>query len=212
MNIVVSLRVAVIAAVLLLATMTTPAHLARADERAVLSVTPMLGWRAGGRYDDTVRGTRDSVRADGTLGLALGLETARGRPYELFYGRQNTRLAGGAGALRVEYLHLGGLVTWPQGRYTGFVSGGLGGTRLALDSEAGSDSDLRASASLGAGVLLPLGQRLAFRLEARGYLTLTDGDSGLACLSGPEGAVCRVAYQGAALLQYEALAGLTLRF
>jgi hypothetical protein len=98
----------------------------------------------------------------------------------------------------------------PAKGYAGFVGGGLGATRFTLTN--GADRDLRPSLSLGAGVLVPLGEHLAFRLEGRGYLTLTDGDSGLACVSGPQDALCQLAYEGNAFFQFEALAGLSLRF
>jgi hypothetical protein len=195
---------------LLLCSLIIPIPAAQADDGARMAITPLLGWRTGGRFEAVDGDRRASVQNDATLALALNLVQSPGRLYELYYGRQQSPLKDSELELKVEYLHVGGLVTWPRQGYASFVSGGLGATRFALTK--GGDSDVRPSVSLGAGILVPLGARLAFRLEARGHVTLTDGDSGLACISGPQGAACQLAYQGNSFIQYEALAGLSLRF
>jgi hypothetical protein len=184
---------------------------ARSEEPTMGSITPMLGYRAGGRFDSPLSDSRLRVDDDATLAVAANLVQAPGRLYELYYGRQRSGLQGSELQLQVEYLHVGGMLTWPRPGYEGFVTGTLGATRFRPGRSTG-DSDIRPSASLGLGVHLPLTRRLAVRLEARGFITLTDGERGLLCVSGPEGGACALSYEGDSFIQYEALAGLALRF
>lgn len=182
----------------------------RAAEPA-FAVTPMIGHRGGGRVQDADTDRRRDVSDDTALALSLNLLQLPGRFYEAFYSRQSTALAEGGVPLRVEYLHVGGIVTGAQAAWVPYLAGGAGGTRFA-PREAGRSSHMRLSFSLAVGAFVPLAERLSLRLEARAYATLTDGDTGFLCVSGQAGGACAARYEGSAFWQGEALAGLTWRF
>jgi hypothetical protein len=61
--------------------------------------------------------------------------------------------------------------------------------------------------TLGLGYQIPLGQRIALRAEARGYVTLVNSGGGFMCSGG-----CVVAIQGDTLTQAEVLLGLSFGF
>jgi len=141
----------------------------------------------------------------------VNLYHSPGRDYELFYSRQQSGLDASDIDLNVEYFHVGG-VLWGQGRpFHPFLAGGIGATRLRA-SGAESGTDTRPSMSIGVGLKMPFAEQWSARLEIRGYGTATGGERDLLCISGPEGAECKVRYEGDFLFQAEALAGLTFRF
>ena len=88
----------------------------------------------------------------------------------------------------------------------GYVAGGLGAT-LMTPSASGLSSEVRPSASLAIGYEYPFNPSLALRAEVRGFLTLIDSSGGFFCSGG-----CIVTLQGDALVQAQALLGLSLRF
>jgi hypothetical protein len=87
--------------------------------------------------------------------------------------------------------------------------GTLGATRFS--PAARYDDETRFSLALGGGVKIPIGERVALRLEARGFLTFVDSDSEIFCVSAG-GATCLVRTSGSSVVQYQALAGLSFRF
>lgn len=187
-----------------------PAAEDRAGHRQ-FSVSPMFGYRAGGRFDEPVTDERVRLDDDVSYGLALRFEPSPGRLYELYYSRQNTNVERGGLGVNVEYLHVGGMLSWPQGAFSTFFGGGLGGTRFNPRAP-GLGAHTRPSMSLGVGLEFPMSDRLAFRLEARGFLTFTADNREVFCFSGPADAFCELRYEGSVFTQVEALTGLTWRF
>ncbi len=174
------------------------------------------GYRMGGEFDVAGAGTRVDVHDGGSFAVALDLQADEISQYELLYARQSTDVAAAsafAGAdLDLEYLHVGGTLMVSEGwRASTYVVGTLGVTRLSLDAP-GADDDTRFSMSLGAGVRVPLGERLVARFEARGYGTLVDADTSLFCRSDAAGGVCLLQASGSVLWQLELMAGLAVRF
>lgn len=172
------------------------------------------GWRASGTLEDDV-GQRSVRLRDGAAGsLALDLTYDASRQVQFFVSRQNTSLAAtpvGGGTLRlpvaVTYVHVGGTNFFDGPAGVGpYVAGGVGFTRLTPGLD-GFESETRPSLSIALGYALPLGDRLALRVEARGYWTLVNGSGGLFCAGG-----CTVVIKGDALSQLEMLVGLSLRF
>jgi len=177
-----------------------------------ITLTPMLGYRAGGRFDEPEGEGRRRIDDDAGFAVAVNLRQAPGRFYEALYSRQRSRLGGAEGlAVDLEYFHLGGMLARPGESLVPFLSATAGITRLAPRGPA--QSRLEPSISLGEGAHLGLTARLGLRLEGRGYLTLADSDEALFCVSAPpETAGCAARFSGDALLQFEALVGLRVAF
>jgi hypothetical protein len=200
----------------LLLAMTVPAW-AQAPAPAALpfEITPFAGYRLGG--DFVVADTGQSVHAEdhGSFALALNLMADDWTQYELFYGRQSTQLHDRGSLstpLRIEYLHVGGIVPFESfGHLYPYFGGGLGFTRLSPDSALGTDNT-RFSMSFALGLRVPVNRHLSFRFEGRSYLTAIPTDTAVFCRSDETGGLCKVRFQGSVFFQFDLLAGAAFAF
>ena len=87
-----------------------------------------------------------------------------------------------------------------------YVVGGLGAT-LFQPGSSGTRDELRPSLNLGIGYQRTLGEHLALRVEARGYVTLVKSSGGLFCSGG-----CLLKIKADAVTQGEVQLGLSYRF
>jgi len=184
-------------------------------ETTRFQVVPYGGLRLGGGFEDGESGEKRDLEEAASYGLGLELRVRNeDRWWQLWYSRQDTRIKepGGAVDVDVEYLHVGG--TAPindEGRVHSYVAGGIGATRLA-PSGAGLDDAVEFSASLGLGLKMPLSERTALRLEARGYLTVIDSNTSIFCgVEYGEGG-CAFFATGSTLFQAELSVGLAFGF
>jgi hypothetical protein len=90
------------------------------------------------------------------------------------------------------------------GRGPYFV-GGLGAT--LFNPASGYSSELYPSINIGFGYQWPLGDKLAVRVEARGYATLVNSSGGVFCSGG-----CVISIKGDTVTQGEVMLGLSSRF
>jgi hypothetical protein len=186
-----------------------------AAEPTIVQVVPFGGFRVGGDLEDIDTGASSDIEEAGSFGVALELRYDRdNRWYQLWYSRQGSELRSSGSVLDVdvEYLHLGGTAPiYDDGRVHSYVSGGIGATRLTPGG-SGLDDTVEFSGSLGFGVSIPVSERVAFRLEARGYLTLVDPATSIFCASGAPGGACRITATGSTLFQAEITAGIAFGF
>ncbi|MCU0975457.1 MAG: porin family protein [Steroidobacteraceae bacterium] len=200
-------------AILLLLSLGMLSAAAAADE-PVFRIVPHAGGRAGGSFEDADTGADRDLEESASLALALELRHGPGTWWQLWYSRQGSEIVEPEGQLDVdvEVLHIGGTAPISEGeRVNSFVSGGIGATRFSPGA-SGYDDETRFSFSLGVGLEMPLAERVALRLEARGYMTLMDSDSAVFCRTGGEENFCRIVASGSSLLQFELLAGLSFAF
>jgi hypothetical protein len=192
----------------------TPSAATAADNAVPGSAfTVYGGYRGGGGFTDAGTEQAMDLEGSGAFGLALDLPLDGARQYQIFLSRQGTRLNAGAASpgetlsMSVTYLHIGGtsFIEGTAGRGP-YVVGGLGATVFSPGA-SGYSNEVRASANVGVGYQWPLGERMAIRVEARGYLTLVNSSGGLFCSGG-----CVVSVKGDIFTQGEALIGLTARF
>jgi len=183
-----------------------------------VEITPLLGFRGGGEFIDTVNNKQHTIVSSDVYGLIVGFPYERGKSIEIYYSHQSSELKSVTLAvpaptatadipLSIDYLHIGG--TAPINEYKTlktFVSGGIGFTYLSPDL-AGAQSDLRASLSLGVGMKWPFTERIALRLETRGLATMYNNNSAIFCNGG-----CTLQVNGSFFTQIELLAGLAIRF
>lgn len=189
---------------------------AQAEEPSPFQAALHAGYRMGGSLEDETTGEDRDFDEGGSFAIALELRYRPGddRFYQLWYSRQETEITDALAAydVDIEYLHLGGTI--PIGdheRAQPYFAAGLGGTRFS-SSEPGANDKTRFSGSFAFGVAVPLGERAAFRFEARGYLTVVDSDSAFFCRSDNGTGFCRVVASGSTIGQAEALAGIAIRF
>jgi len=182
------------------------------------AVTLYGGYVWGGSFQQTGSGTATAdLAGSGAAAGSIDWALDAARNVQLFASSQRTTLQLPSGSvpagsptsvsLSVSYLHLGGsnFFEGTAGK-GGYVAGGLGATFMSPNLD-GLSSEVRPSMSLALGYEQPLAPSLALRMELRGYATLINSSGGFFCSGG-----CVVALKGDALLQGEALLGLSLRF
>ncbi|MDZ7653940.1 MAG: hypothetical protein U5L03_15975 [Burkholderiaceae bacterium] len=180
-------------------------------------------YRDGGSFIDA--STDQKLRLDGSAAWAISFDKGLdgSRQLQFYVSYQNTDLGleqsafvtpqpGAAPAsaplpMKVMYFHFGGTNFFDgpigQGPY---LVGGLGAT-LFLPGRSGYSDELRPSLNLGIGYQVTLGERVALRVETRGYVTLVNSSGGLFCSGG-----CLFTIKGDAVTQGEVQLGLSYRF
>jgi hypothetical protein len=185
------------------------------------AVTLYGAYRGGGSFADAA--TNQALRLDASGAWAIsydrGLDASRQLQFYVSY--QSTHLvldrssvvnppAGAAPAplpIKVMYFHIGGVNYFdgPIGRGP-YVVGGLGAT-LFQPRSSGTGDELRPSLNLGIGYQTTLGERVALRIETRGYVTVVNSNGGLFCSGG-----CVLKIKGDAVTQGEVQLGVSYRF
>ena len=183
-----------------------------------VEVIPLLGFRGGGEFIDTIDDKKRTLESSDIYGLILSWPYERGKNFEVYYSHQSTNLNSITIStpvpnnsvdipLTIDYLHFGGTAPISdKDKLKTFVSGGLGFTYMSPDY-TGAQSDLRASLSIGVGLKWPMTDRISLRLETRGLATLYNNNSAIFCSGG-----CAISVSGNMFLQGEVFAGLGFRF
>jgi opacity protein-like surface antigen len=180
------------------------------------SINAFIGYRLGGNFNVADTGQAVQLRDHGSFALAFDARADQGRDYELLYSRQSTVLTGGSfveTGTTVEYLHLGGTVTFEDAtpQFQPYFGGGLGVTRFTPDSPIGS-ADTRFSMSLALGLRIPVSRHFQIRVEGRGYVSFVDTSTDFFCRSDQNGAICQIRSHGSTIFQFDLLAGASLLF
>ena len=178
---------------------------------AQASVTLFAGYAGTSGIDNATNSTSADVKDGATFGVALGMPFDASRELQLLYNQQSTTLTPGGGAapfdLTIRYLHVGGTVFVDRAVGQGFYAvGGVGVTQFSPGT-AGYGNEYKPSMNVGFGYHLPLGDRVALRAEARGYITFVNSSGGFLCSGG-----CVVVLKSDAVTQLEAKIGLMARF
>jgi hypothetical protein len=208
-----TLIAAAIASVLAFASVAHAQGTGGAKQPTESSVTLYVGSMLTSDFGETSTGEKVSVASGTSYAVALDFGIDHQTQWEIFYSYQKTKLYSGGFSttannlpLAIEYLHFGGTY-FPQGLGGGgYVLGGFGLTLLQPDL-AGLSSVTKPSLNLGGGYMIPIGNHLGVRIEARGYATLLNSTGGMFCSGG-----CTVSIKGTALYQGEVLVGLSGRF
>lgn len=183
-----------------------------------VEIIPLLGLRGGGEFVDDNTNRKHTLESSETYGVILSFRDEGKKRYEIYYSHQSTELDSltttlvstlnnNTIPLTIDYLHFGGTVPFSDEEHLKtFVSGGLGLTYLSPDF-ADTQSDLRASFSIGFGLKWPMTDKVSLRLETRGFATLFSNNSAVFCNGG-----CKLHVNGNFLLQGEVFAGLGFEF
>jgi hypothetical protein len=178
---------------------------------AQMTLTLYAGYMGSSGVENSDTTAQATVRSAGTYAIAAGTVIDPSRELQLLFQQQSTTLSPGGVAvpfdLTVRYFHLGGtaFVDGPIGRGV-YVAGGLGATQFS-PSTAGYGIEYKPSLNLGIGYYWPLGDNVALRAEARGYVTFVNSSGGFLCSGG-----CVVVLRSDVFYQYAALIGVTARF
>lgn len=187
-----------------------------------VAVTPVLGYRMGGSFDDD--GSEDEVELDddSMVGLIInvpyrGVTADDYTEWELYVSRQSTGIDSAPSAidpdLEIDITHvlIGGTYVGAGEVLRPFLSAGIGAAHLSPDA-SGYDSDTVFAFGIGGGAQFLPANRVGARLEGRLLGSVVDSDSSIFCASGPQGAGCAFRANGDVLWQWEVSAGVTVRF
>jgi len=185
------------------------------------AVTVYGAYRDGGSFVDAT--SNRTLRFDGSSAWAISYDEDLdgSRQLQFYVSYQSTRLGLDQAAvvnplsrtipaplpMKVMYFHLGGTNFFGGSIGRGpYVVGGLGAT-LFQPGSSGYGGEVRPSLNLGIGYQATLGERVAVRVETRGYVTLVKSSGGLFCSGG-----CVFKIKGDAVTQGEVQLGLSYRF
>jgi hypothetical protein len=185
------------------------------------AVTLYGAYRDGGSFTDVTSHRTLRLDAAPSWAISYDRDLDASRQLQFYVSYQSTHLQLDPSALnnpqartalsslpmKVLYLHVGGtnFVSGPIGQGV-YLVGGLGVT-LFMPGSSGFGDEVRPSLNLGIGYLWALSERIALRLEARGYVTVVNSSEGLFCSGG-----CVFKIKGDAVTQGEAQLGLSYRF
>jgi len=181
---------------------------------ANFELTPMVGFRIGGSFEEESSGEKLELDEGAVYGLLLGFPLDDQSIVEVELAHNQTELQSGSlfngeplFELDVDSIMAGGRYQSDRDGVKGFVAGGLGLTRFSPRG-AGLDDEFAAVLSIGGGALIPLGKHLLVRLEGRGMGTFMIDRTEIFCNEG----ACVISIQGDGFLQAEFRVGMTISF
>jgi hypothetical protein len=178
-----------------------------------LEISPFIGQRYGGSFEDANTGSTFEVADATSYGVILDFDLDRDRQIEVYLSRQDTRLTTSGTFtgdplfdLTVDYYHIGGVYMLEGEQVRPFVSGTLGLTRM---DPKGADltTENRFSIALGGGAKFFLSKNVGLRLDVRGIYTAMNADTAVFCSGG-----CVIKVRSTGFIQAELGAALMLRF
>jgi hypothetical protein len=178
-----------------------------------VDLTAYVGARNGADLSASTTGFAPATApASASFGLGVSWFVRPDGWLEVFYDRQTLRFEAdpsvfGTGRfdLDVDYLEFGGGYQPAEGHVRPYVTAAVGASRYGASSGQVQHS-VGFAGSLGGGFTVPLGRKAAFRLELRGFATLTDAAIAATC-----GAGCSVTFAGSGWYQIAARAGVAFR-
>jgi len=179
---------------------------------AETNVSVFAGYRAGGEFEDVNTGQRLKIDDGESFGISMSLPYSQNTKMEFVLSHQESRLLNDSAPaevlidLDIDYLHFGGLYTWPGKVAEPYIVGTLGATYYRPGG--GYSDKIRPSIGFGVGSFIHLTKSLALKFEARGYSTFLDSGGAMFC--GDSG--CRIIAVSSTIWQSELQAGLTFKF
>ena len=190
---------------------------ATANNQSTIDITPLIGYRFGGNFDNTQTATRIKLAKDVSYGLQVAWPMATNQQGELVISHYDTGIINADddspsdlmadNNIGVTYLHLGGNVKLSEGNLPIWISGGLGASYLA-PSDDNLDDELRFSMNLGMNTRYTLSSNLSLTLGGRVYATFFNSDSAAFCNSD----ICNIHISNDVWIQSELNAGLVFSF
>jgi hypothetical protein len=177
-------------------------------------ITPFLGYRIGGDFEDANSSSVYELTEEGTYGIIFDKTLKSGNQIEFFYSKQPSRLVTGDTFITntvfdvdVEYFHVGSRTFLNKQNGT-YLVGTVGATRFSPDSP-GISSETNFSLGLGGGIETGGDKGFGFRLESRFFGTFLDSSGAIFC-GGAGG--CTIISSNTFLWQLELIAGLSYKF
>ena len=186
---------------------------APAAARYPVELVPQLGVRGGANLEADVPAVPPATANPSlSFGLAVDVFIRPDAWFEVFADHQTLHFTSDPSAFgtssfdfAVDYLQFGGGYGPPEGRVQPYVTASVGLTRYGANS-GDVGSTIGFSGSVGGGMKVPIGKRLAFRFDLRGYATLQDAAISVTCGPG-----CFVNFSANGWYQIAGTVGLAIR-
>lgn len=196
-----------------------PVRPAAADDTSYkFELTPFAAYRSGGQFEERDGSAVFELDESNAFGLLLNGMVRPDAQWEFLYAKQDTEvdtqglfIGDPVADLSVEYYQFGGTLLFTGDKVRPFIALTLGMSRFDPEP-AEFNAENFFSGSFGAGLQLMSTQRIGLRLEGRVYGTFVDDNSRIFCGSGPSGGGCLVEIEGSVVTQWEARAGVVIRF
>lgn len=205
----------------LLCSLAVPVYAAEPGEHR-FSITPLLGYRMGGDFENDNTDAEVSLDDAAAVGFIINApaEAVGDDAYtewELYFSRQSAGIdqapedVDPSLDIDISYLLLGGTYVGAGELVRPFLAAGIGAAHLSPDA-SGYDSDTVFAFGIGAGAQVFPTERIGLRAEVRALGAVIDSNSKIFCSAGPEGSACAIGSSGDLLWQWEVFAGLIARF
>ncbi len=176
---------------------------------------PLTGYRLSGEFADISTGARIDIDDAKSYGFILNIDERPGAAYEFLYSHQSSKLRSGIYTpsnvlfdIDIDYIHMGGILLKPVNEYTqGFFGATIGITHFSPNL-SGYTSESVVSFSLTGGYKYTLSRHLGLRLDIRAYGASVNSNTAVFCSNGS----CSIRFSGDLFTQFEANAGLVIRF
>lgn len=183
-------------------------------KNASIEITPLIGYRSGGSFNDPNTGAKLDLDEGGSYGLLVNIDHDANTQWEFLYSHQESELqlaqlfmGERVFGLDIDYFSVGGTYVWRDPRVEPFIAAGIGVTHMSPE-DGRLDSETRAMLQLAGGYKIHLTKNIGLRLEARGYATALSSDAEIFCGNG----ACIARVESSGFSQYEINAGLSVRF
>jgi Outer membrane protein beta-barrel domain len=204
-------------AIIILA-LSVPTQDVLAEQTFRFELTPFIGYRVGGSFEDEDTGESVDLDESGSYGLIFNIVEKANTQYEFSWSHQGTSVdlteSGGNPAkldLDIDLFQLGGTYLFDGNFARPYIVATLGAAHYRSKSEI-SESETYFAFSIGGGWKLWPTRRFGLRLEGRYYGTLVQSNSKIFCGSSPQNAGCLIQTSGKLLSQWEVMAGGVFRF
>ena len=153
-----------------------------------VDLIPLIGVRGGADLDSSVPTVPPATASPSlSLGLAVDVFFTPDTWFEAFLDHQSLHFTSQPSAsgtssfdMAVDYLQFGGGYGPAEGAVRPYVTASVGLTRYGANS-GDVGSTIGASGSIGGGMRVPIGKRVALRFDLRGYATIQDAAVSVTC-------------------------------
>ncbi|MBE2215818.1 MAG: outer membrane beta-barrel protein [Opitutaceae bacterium] len=178
-----------------------------------VEVSPFVGYRFGGEFENAATGDRYTIQAAPTFGVMIDVPIGS-NPIrtELLWCRQDTEIqfpgTDGPGLvdLTVDLWELGAIAEETKDDFVEYISAHVGLTHI---STSGHGSDTRVNLSAAVGAKFFIKPNVALKAEVRGICTFVDTEATIISIG--EGSTL-LHYSGSTLWQGQATLGLSVIF
>ncbi|SES65425.1 hypothetical protein [Thalassotalea agarivorans] len=198
---------------LFLAALTLATTLQAEEQDSSFEITPFIGYRFGGSFDDTLADTGVDVDEDLSYGLVFAWDYDPKRQGELLLSHFEGATLNGNGTvssigdIAITYLHIGGNVPLSDGNFKNYISGGLGLSHFSPKNEIYAN-ETKFSLNVGFNSRYYFTDNISWYGGVRAYATFFNSDSALFC----NGGNCNIFISSDLWIQSELTTGIGFKF